>query len=259
MIRVIAGPCQIESLAHSLTIANSLKDICEIYNLDYTFKASFDKANRTSGKTKRGVGIEQGLDILNDVREATGVKILTDVHAPEQAEQAGKVVDIIQIPAFLCRQTDLIQAAARTGKTVNVKKGQFLSPYEVGTIIEKVTDEGNEDVMITERGTTFGYNNLVVDMKGLEIMKQFGKPIIFDGTHSVQQPGGLGKSSGGNREMVAPLCRAAVAVGVDGIFAEVHEDPDNAPSDGPNMVTIDMFGNMIKDLVNIRKALTDAD
>ena len=258
MIRVIAGPCQIESLDHSLTIANSLKDICDIHNLDYTFKASFDKANRTSGKTKRGVGIERGLDILNEVREQTGVKILTDVHSPEQAEQAGNVVDIIQIPAFLCRQTDLIQAAARTGKTVNVKKGQFLSPLEVGTIIEKVTDEGNEDVMITERGTTFGYNNLVVDMKGLEIMKQFGKPIIFDGTHSVQQPGGLGKSSGGNREMVAPLCRAAVAVGVDGIFAEVHQDPDNAPSDGPNMVTIDMFGNMIRDLVNIRQVLTNA-
>ena len=258
MIKVIAGPCQIESLDHSLSIAGRIKNICQLYDLDYTFKASFDKANRTSGKTKRGVGIKDGLEILQAVKDEHKVKILTDVHAPEQAEQVANVVDIIQIPAFLCRQTDLIQAAARTGKTVNVKKGQFLSPLEVGTIIEKVTDEGNEDVMITERGTTFGYNNLVVDMKGLEIMKQFGKPIIFDGTHSVQQPGGLGKSSGGNREMVAPLCRAAVAVGVDGIFAEVHEDPDNAPSDGPNMVTIDMFGNMIRDLVNIRQVLTDA-
>ena len=258
MIKVIAGPCQIESLDHSLSIAGRIKNICQLYDLDYTFKASFDKANRTSGKTKRGVGIKDGLEILQAVKDEHKVKILTDVHAPEQAEQVANVVDIIQIPAFLCRQTDLIQAAARTGKTVNVKKGQFLSPYEVGTIIEKVTDEGNEDVMITERGTTFGYNNLVVDMKGLEIMKQFGKPIIFDGTHSVQQPGGLGKSSGGNREMVAPLCRAAVAVGVDGIFAEVHQDPDNAPSDGPNMVTIDMFGKMIRDLVNIRKALTNA-
>ena len=258
MIKVIAGPCQIESLDHSLSIAGRIKNICQLYDLDYTFKASFDKANRTSGKTKRGVGIKDGLEILQAVKDEHRVKILTDVHAPEQAEQVANVVDIIQIPAFLCRQTDLIQAAARTGKTVNVKKGQFLSPLEVGTIIEKVTDEGNEDVMITERGTTFGYNNLVVDMKGLEIMKQFGKPIIFDGTHSVQQPGGLGKSSGGNREMVAPLCRAAVAVGVDGIFAEVHQDPDNAPSDGPNMVTIDMFGNMIRDLVNIRQVLTDA-
>ena len=257
MIKVIAGPCQIESLDHSLSIAGRIKNICQLYDLDYTFKASFDKANRTSGKTKRGVGIKDGLEILQAVKDEHRVKILTDVHAPEQAEQVANVVDIIQIPAFLCRQTDLIQAAARTGKTVNVKKGQFLSPYEVGTIIEKVTDEGNEDVMITERGTTFGYNNLVVDMKGLEIMKQFGKPIIFDGTHSVQQPGGLGKSSGGNREMVAPLCRAAVAVGVDGIFAEVHQDPDNAPSDGPNMVTIDMFGNMIRDLVNIRQVLTN--
>ena len=257
MIKVIAGPCQIESLDHSLSIAGRIKNICQLYDLDYTFKASFDKANRTSGKTKRGVGIKDGLEILQAVKDEHKVKILTDVHAPEQAEQVANVVDIIQIPAFLCRQTDLIQAAARTGKTVNVKKGQFLSPYEVGTIIEKVTDEGNEDVMITERGTTFGYNNLVVDMKGLEIMKQFGKPIIFDGTHSVQQPGGLGKSSGGNREMVAPLCRAAVAVGVDGIFAEVHQDPDNAPSDGPNMVTIDMFGNMIRDLVNIRQVLTN--
>ena len=258
MIKVIAGPCQIESLDHSLSIAGRIKNICQLYDLDYTFKASFDKANRTSGKTKRGVGIKDGLEILQAVKDEHRVKILTDVHAPEQAEQVANVVDIIQIPAFLCRQTDLIQAAARTGKTVNVKKGQFLSPLEAGTIIEKVTDEGNEDVMITERGTTFGYNNLVVDMKGLEIMKQFNKPIIFDGTHSVQQPGGLGKSSGGNREMVAPLCRAAVAVGVDGIFAEVHEDPDNAPSDGPNMVTIDMFGNMIRDLVNIRQVLTDA-
>ena len=258
MIKVIAGPCQIESLDHSLSIAGRIKNICQLYDLDYTFKASFDKANRTSGKTKRGVGIKDGLEILQAVKDEHRVKILTDVHAPEQAEQVANVVDIIQIPAFLCRQTDLIQAAARTGKTVNVKKGQFLSPLEVGTIIEKVTDEGNEDVMITERGTTFGYNNLVVDMKGLEIMKQFGKPIIFDGTHSVQQPGGLGKSSGGNREMVAPLCRAAVAVGVDGIFAEVHQDPDNAPSDGPNMVTIDMFGNMIRDLVNIRQVLTNA-
>ena len=258
MIKVIAGPCQIESLDHSLSIAGRIKNICQLYDLDYTFKASFDKANRTSGKTKRGVGIKDGLEILQAVKDEHKVKILTDVHAPEQAEQVANVVDIIQIPAFLCRQTDLIQAAARTGKTVNVKKGQFLSPLEVGTIIEKVTDEGNEDVMITERGTTFGYNNLVVDMKGLELMKQFGKPIIFDGTHSVQQPGGLGKSSGGNREMVAPLCRAAVAVGVDGIFAEVHQDPDNAPSDGPNMVTIDMFGNMIRDLVNIRQVLTNA-
>lgn len=258
MIRIIAGPCQIESLEHSLQVASRLKNICQLYDLDYTFKASYDKANRTSGKSKRGVGIDEGLEILNEVKQQIKVKVLTDVHSPEQAEQAGQIVDVIQIPAFLCRQTDLVQAAARTGKTVNVKKGQFLSPYEVGTIIEKVTDQGNEDVMITERGTTFGYNNLVVDMKGLEIMKQFGKPIIFDGTHSVQQPGGLGNSSGGNRELVAPLCRAAVAVGVDGIFAEVHPDPDNAPSDGPNMVNYDMFGKMVKDMVAIDKALTNA-
>jgi len=257
MIRVIAGPCQIESLDHSLQVASRLKNICQLYDLDYTFKASYDKANRTSGKSKTGVGIDEGLEILNEVKQQIKVKVLTDVHSPEQAEQAGQIVDVIQIPAFLCRQTDLVQAAARTGKTVNVKKGQFLSPYEVGTIIEKVTDQGNEDVMITERGTTFGYNNLVVDMKGLEIMKQFGKPIIFDGTHSVQQPGGLGNSSGGNRELVAPLCRAAVAVGVDGIFAEVHPDPDNAPSDGPNMVNYDMFGKMVKDMVAIDKALTN--
>ena len=258
MIRVIAGPCQIESLDHSLQVASRLKNICQLYDLDYTFKASYDKANRTSGKSKTGVGIDEGLEILNEVKQQIKVKVLTDVHSPKQAEQAGQIVDVIQIPAFLCRQTDLVQAAARTGKTVNVKKGQFLSPYEVGTIIEKVTDQGNEDVMITERGTTFGYNNLVVDMKGLEIMKQFGKPIIFDGTHSVQQPGGLGNSSGGNRELVAPLCRAAVAVGVDGIFAEVHPDPDNAPSDGPNMVNYDMFGKMVKDMVAIDKALTNA-
>ena len=258
MIRIIAGPCQIESLDHSLQVASRLKNICQLYDLDYTFKASYDKANRTSGKSKRGVGIDEGLEILNEVKQQIKVKVLTDVHSPEQAKQAGQIVDVIQIPAFLCRQTDLVQAAARTGKTVNVKKGQFLSPYEVGTIIEKVTDQGNEDVMITERGTTFGYNNLVVDMKGLEIMKQFGKPIIFDGTHSVQQPGGLGNSSGGNRELVAPLCRAAVAVGADGIFAEVHPDPDNAPSDGPNMVNYDMFGKMVKDMVAIDKALTNA-
>tara|TARA_B100001059_G_scaffold230073_1_gene263701 strand:- start:639 stop:1418 length:780 start_codon:yes stop_codon:yes gene_type:complete len=257
MIKVIAGPCQIESLEHSLSIAGRIKNICQLYDLDYTFKASFDKANRTSGTSERGVGIKDGLEILQAVKDEHKVKILTDVHAPEQAEEAGEVVDVLQIPAFLCRQTDLIHAAAKTGKTVNVKKGQFLSPYEVGNIIEKVVMWGNNDVMITERGTSFGYNNLVVDMKGLEIMKQFGKPIIFDGTHSVQQPGGLGSTTGGNREMVAPLCRAAVAVGVDGIFAEVHQDPDNAPSDGPNMVTVEMFGNMIRDLVKIRKALTD--
>lgn len=247
-LRVIAGPCQIESRDHAMMMAEIIKGICDDLGVRMVYKSSFDKANRSSITGQRGIGIDDGLKILDEVKKEFKVPILTDIHAPEQAKMVADVVDIIQIPAFLCRQTDLIVAAASTGKIVNVKKGQFLSYKEVANIKEKYPE--NKNFMITERGSTFGYQNLVVDMRGIHAMKEW-YPVIMDGTHSVQQPGGMGTSSGGDRAFVEPLCMSAVALGISGIFLEVHDNPDNAPSDGPNMLTPDMFRKTLGKLKNL--------
>lgn len=236
---LVAGPCVIESEKMCLDIARRVRDICEELEINFLFKASFDKANRSSVNSYRGPGRAHGLKILEKIRDKAGVGIQSDVHSIEDIQDFGPVLDVMQIPAFLCRQTDLVIAAAETGKTVNIKKGQFLAPWDVRNIIDKITSTGNHNIIITERGTSFGYNNLVVDFKGLPIIRQFGYPVCFDATHSVQLPGGAGTSSGGQREFVPHLVRAAMAVGVDALFMEVHEDPDNALSDGPNMVTPD--------------------
>jgi 2-dehydro-3-deoxyphosphooctonate aldolase (KDO 8-P synthase) len=242
--KVIAGPCQHESLEHSLKVIEWCKTIAFNKGFEYYFKTSFDKANRTSIHSKRGLGLEQTLiDFAEMKSQIPKLNILTDVHERDQIRKVAGLVDVIQIPAFLCRQTDLIREACDSGCIVNIKKGQFLSPWEVDGIISKT--EGAKEVWITERGTSFGYNNLVVDMRSLHIMKEAGYTVIFDGTHSVQAPGGQGTSSGGNRNHVEPLCRAAVAVGVDGLFMEVHNDPDNAPSDGPNMLTFSMYNDVM--------------
>jgi 2-dehydro-3-deoxyphosphooctonate aldolase (KDO 8-P synthase) len=247
-LKIIAGPCQIESKDHSMMMAEIIKGICDDLGVRMVYKSSFDKANRSSLKGQRGIGIEEGLKILDDIKKQFEIPVLTDIHAPEQASVVAEVVDIIQIPAFLCRQTDLIVAAAETGKVINVKKGQFLSYKEVANIKEKYP--ANKNFMITERGTTFGYQNLVVDMRGIHAMKEW-YPVIMDGTHSVQQPGGMGTSSGGDRSFVEPLCMAAVSLGIAGVFLEVHNDPDNAPSDGPNMLTPDMFRQTLTKLKNL--------
>jgi len=247
-LKIIAGPCQIESKQHAMMMAEIVKGICEDVGVRLVYKSSFDKANRSSINGKRGIGIDEGLRILDDIKNQLQVPVLTDIHAPEQAKTVAEVVDVIQIPAFLCRQTDLIVAAAETGKIINVKKGQFLSYKEVANIKDKYPD--NKNFMITERGTTFGYQNLVVDMRGVHDMKQW-YPVIMDGTHSVQQPGGMGMSSGGDRKFVEPLCMSAVSLGIAGVFLEVHNDPDNAPSDGPNMLTPDMFRSTITKLKNL--------
>ncbi len=234
---LIAGPCQMESRAHALEMAAALKDICAKLGIGLVFKTSYDKANRTSGSAERGVGMTAALPIFAEIRETLSLPVLTDVHERDHCAIVAEAVDILQIPAFLCRQTDLLKAAAKTGRVVNVKKGQFLAPWDMKNVVAKITGAGNPNVMLTERGTSFGYNTLVSDMRGLPIMAELtGAPVIFDATHSVQQPGGKGTSSGGQREFVAILARAAVAVGVAGLFIETHEDPDNAPSDGPNMV-----------------------
>lgn len=238
MFHLIAGPCVIESEEMVLSIAKQMKDITEELGIPYTFKASFDKANRTSINGFRGPGIERGVEILQKVKDIYNLPICTDIHEPWQAEQVAKVADILQIPAFLCRQTDLLVAAAKTGKCVNIKKAQFLAPWDMKNCVEKVRQSGNDNVMLCERGTSFGYNTLVVDMTGLRVMKDFNIPVIFDATHSVQKPGGNGTSTGGNRQYVEYLAKAALAVGVDGLFMEVHPDPDNAKSDGPNMVPL---------------------
>ncbi len=250
---LIAGPCQIESQDHAEFMAGSIKEICDELDIDLIHKSSFDKANRSSVNTKRGVGIDEGLSILNAVKHEFGVPILTDIHESYQADiVADAGVDVIQIPAFLCRQTDLLLAAGRTGRAVNVKKGQFLAPHDMKNVAEKIASTGNERVMLCERGYTHGYNNLVVDMRSLPIMASTGYPVVFDATHSVQQPGGMGTTSGGDRKMVPYLARAAVATGcVAGLFMEVHEDPDNAPSDGPNMVNIKDLKTILEDLVAI--------
>jgi len=237
----IAGPCVIESEESTLQAAHKIKKISESLNIPVIFKSSYDKANRTSVNSFRGPGIKAGLAILDKVKQETGLPVLSDVHSVDEIETASEVLDVIQIPAFLCRQTEIILAAARTGKTVNIKKGQFLAPGDVKNIIDKVISAGNDNIMITERGTTFGYNNLVVDMRGIPIMQGFGFPVVYDATHSVQLPGGQGSCSGGQREFIETLAKSAVAAGCDAVFLEVHENPDEAPCDGPNMLPLDKF------------------
>ncbi len=242
---LIAGPCVIESLDLCLEIAESVAAICESIGVNYVFKASFDKANRTSGSSFRGHGLDHGLNVLGHVRRKIGCPVTTDIHLPEQAAAAGQVCDLLQIPAFLARQTDLLVACAATGKPLNVKKGQFMAPADMQYVVEKVQASGKGGVMLCERGTFFGYGRLVNDMSGLPIMRAMGVPVIFDATHSVQQPGGLGGATGGNRAMVEPLARAAAAVGIDGVFFETHPRPSESPSDGPNMVPLDQFANVL--------------
>ena len=249
---LIAGPCLIESETHSLRMAEKIAEICNKKNINFVFKSSFDKANRSSIKSKRGIEIEEAEKIFSKIKSTFNCPILTDVHNENQCEFFAKSesVDILQIPAFLCRQTDLLISAARTNKIINVKKGQFLSPYEVPNIFKKIESAGNTKIMITERGTSFGYNNLVNDFKSLEIMKKYLYPVIFDATHSVQEPGGLGEKSGGKREFVTTLSKAAAAIGVAGIFIETHNDPDNAPSDGPNMLNIENLESLVSTLID---------
>jgi 2-dehydro-3-deoxyphosphooctonate aldolase (KDO 8-P synthase) len=248
---LIAGPCQLESEQHALDISKELKKITLDLKINLIYKTSFDKANRTSIKGERGMGLEKSLSIFDKIRNEVGVPVLTDIHTAEQCSLLAPHVDVLQIPAFLCRQTDLLIAAANTGKIINVKKGQFLAPWDMANVVKKLEDSGNKNIMITERGASFGYNTLVSDMRALPIMAKFGYPIVFDATHSVQQPGGMGEKSGGQREFVPYLARAAIAVGVGAIFMETHEDPDNAPSDGPNMVPLSEIKNLLKQLVSI--------
>jgi 2-dehydro-3-deoxyphosphooctonate aldolase (KDO 8-P synthase) len=248
-LTLIAGPCAMESREHALEVSAQLKEIADRLNVGLIYKTSYDKANRTSLTSGRGVGLDKALPVFEEVRATTGLPVLTDVHTAEQARIAGEVVDVLQIPAFLCRQTDLLVAAAETGKPANVKKGQFLAPWDMKNVVEKVAGAGNPNVMACERGASFGYNTLVTDMRSLPTMAAFGCPVVFDATHSVQQPGGLGGTTGGQREMVAPLARAAVAVGVAAVFMETHPDPDNAPSDGPNMVPLDQFEDLVRSLL----------
>ncbi|HLM39832.1 MAG TPA: 3-deoxy-8-phosphooctulonate synthase [Microvirga sp.] len=245
---IIAGPCAMESRDHALEMASALKEIAERQGMGLVYKSSFDKANRTSGSSARGIGLHKALAVFAEVKERLGLPVLTDVHENDQCAPVAEVVDILQIPAFLCRQTDLLVAAARTGRVVNVKKGQFLAPWDMANVAAKVTAAGNPNVMLTERGASFGYNTLVSDMRSLPIMAQTGAPVIFDATHSVQQPGGQGATSGGQREFVPVLARAAVAVGVAGVFIETHQDPDRAPSDGPNMVPLGEFEALLAQL-----------
>ncbi|MDC0628521.1 3-deoxy-8-phosphooctulonate synthase [Pelagibacteraceae bacterium] len=248
---LIAGPCQLENEAHAIKISTELKKITSDLGINLIYKTSFDKANRTSLKGKRGMGLENSLPIFDKIRKVVGLPVLTDVHTAEQCSIVADHVDVLQIPAFLCRQTDLLIAAAKTGKIINVKKGQFLAPWDMANVIKKLEESGNKNILITERGASFGYNTLVSDMRALPIMSKFGFPIVFDATHSVQQPGGMGEKSGGQREFVPYLARAAVAVGVGAIFMETHEDPDNAPSDGPNMLPLSEVKSLLKKLTEI--------
>ncbi|MCQ0970100.1 3-deoxy-8-phosphooctulonate synthase [Paracoccus sp. TK19116] len=248
-LTVIAGPCQLESLDHALMIGETMAKVCADAGASFVFKASYDKANRTSLSGRRGPGIDEGLNILAEVKSRLGCPVLTDVHDIAQAEAAASVVDVIQIPAFLCRQTDLLLAAGRTGAVVNVKKGQFLAPWDMANVAEKVASTGNENILLTERGVSFGYNTLVADMRSLPIMAKTGWPVIMDATHSVQQPGGQGGSSGGQREFAPLMARAAVAAGIAGVFIETHEDPDNAPSDGPNMIPLSQMETLVASLM----------
>ena len=248
---LIAGPCAIESKDHALDMASALAEITAKLGMGFIYKSSFDKANRTSLHSPRGLGVDQGLAVLAEVKKTIGCPVLTDVHLPDHCAEVGEVVDVLQIPAFLCRQTDLLIAAANTGQVVNVKKGQFLAPWDMRHVVNKLAEAGNPRIMITERGTSFGYNTLVTDMRSLPQLAETGYPVIFDATHSVQQPGGLGGASGGQREYVPTLARAAVAVGVAGVFMETHQDPDNALSDGPNMVPLDQMLGLLKRLFEL--------
>ena len=247
-LAIIAGPCQMESREHALETAQALKEIAVRRNIGLVYKTSFDKANRTSLRGARGLGFAAALPVFAEIRERFGLPVLTDVHEAGQCGPVAEVVDVLQIPAFLCRQTDLLVAAAKTGRAVNVKKGQFLAPWDMANVVAKLTETGNPDVLVTGRGSSFGYNALVVDMRGLAIMARTGAPVIFDATHAVQEPGGLGGSSGGKREFVPVLARAAVAAGVAGVFIETHPDPDKAPSDGPNMVPLHAFEALVAEL-----------
>ena len=247
-IALITGPCQLESRDHTMFMAEEIAKACAATGTKFIFKASYDKANRSSISTQRGIGMDQGLQILAEVRDAFGCPVLTDVHDAAQCAPAGEVVDVIQIPAFLCRQTDLLLAAGKTGRAINVKKGQFLAPWDMGNVAEKIASTGNENIMLCDRGTSFGYNTLVSDFRGLPTMAATGYPVVFDATHSVQQPGGQGTTSGGQREFAPVLARAACAVGVSALFIETHQDPDNAPSDGPNMIPVDQMGALIANL-----------
>ena len=252
---LIAGPCVLESEELGLQVASTMQNICSALDISYVFKASFDKANRTSISSYRGPGLDLGLGSLARIKQELGVPVISDIHEPGQAKAAAEVLDIIQIPAFLCRQTDLLTAASATGKPINLKKGQFVSPWEIKNGVNKIRSSGTSQVMLVERGASFGYNNLVVDMRAFPVMRGFDCPVIYDATHSVQLPGGAGDSSGGQREFIAPLSRAAVAAGIDGLFMEVHPDPDNALCDGPNSIALDDIESLLRQLVSIRAAI----
>lgn len=250
---LLSGPCQIESLQHAIDMAGQIKEICTKLQIPFIYKSSFDKANRTSVDAKRGVGLEQGLKILAEVKKQHDIAIVTDVHLPDQCAEVAEIADILQIPAFLCRQTDLVIAAAETGKIINIKKGQFLAPWDMQNVLDKAASTGNDKLMACERGASFGYNMLVSDMRSLVIMAETGYPIVYDATHSVQQPGGMGASSGGKRQYIKPLAKAAVAVGIAALFIETHQDPDNAPSDGPSMLPLNELENLLFELKTIDK------
>lgn len=251
---LVSGPCQMESRDHAFAMAGALKELCDTLGIGLIYKTSYDKANRTSLSGKRGLGLDKAMAVFADLKAELGIPVLTDVHEPGQCVDVGVVVDVLQIPAFLCRQTDLLVAAAKTGKVVNVKKGQFLAPWDMKNVLDKITGSGNPNVLLTERGASFGYNTLVVDMRALPTMAAMGAPVIFDATHSVQQPGGQGGSTGGQREFVEPLAKAALATGIAGLFIETHQDPDRAPSDGPNMVPLDQMEGLLTRLMAIDEA-----
>lgn len=252
-LSLIAGPCQIESLDHALDMAGKIAEAAKAAGMNFIYKSSYDKANRSSFKTARGIGMDEGLKILAEVKKRYGCPVLTDVHGPEQCAPVAEVVDVLQIPAFLCRQTDLLLAAGATGKAINVKKGQFLAPWDMKNVAEKIASTGNSNIMLCERGASFGYNTLVSDMRSLPIMAQTGYPVVFDATHSVQQPGGQGTTSGGQREFVPVLARAAISIGVAAVFIETHQDPDHAPSDGPNMVRTSNLQSLLETLMAFDK------
>ena len=254
-ICLIAGPCQLENEQHALDMAGKISEISKKYIIGFIYKTSFDKANRTSLKSKRGAGLEKSLPIFDKIKKQINVPVLTDIHNAEQCSIVADHVDVLQIPAFLCRQTDLLVAAAKTNKVINVKKGQFLAPWDMSNVVKKISDTGNSNILITERGASFGYNTLVSDMRSIPIMAQTGYPIVFDATHSVQQPGGMGDKSGGERKFVSHLSRAAVAVGIAAVFIETHQDPDNAPSDGPNMVPLTEMDSLVNKLLEIDKLI----
>jgi 2-dehydro-3-deoxyphosphooctonate aldolase (KDO 8-P synthase) len=258
-LALIAGPCVLESRAHAFDMAGALKEIAARCGIGFVYKTSFDKANRTSSKSARGLGLDKALEVFADLRDSLGVPVLTDVHEPDQCAAAAEVVDVLQIPAFLCRQTDLLVAAAKTGRVVNVKKGQFLAPWDMANVVDKITGAGNSNVLVTERGVSFGYNTLVSDMRALPVLAKTGAPVIFDATHSVQQPGGKGSSSGGERAFVPVLARAAVAIGVAGVFIETHQDPDRAPSDGPNMLPLKEMEPLLERLMAFDALAKGAD